>query len=157
MRHVESLRDEEEEEVHFCELETGRNLSDNYEERRSLLDIMNYQEGRDEISNYQVGNKMRSHDDLKYCWEDSEGISYCQEGNNMGSVEDLIGYQVGRDGNSYCQVGNEMGSEDIIDCQEGNIEFPIFQVGRGMQVRLFESLRNSGASSDQQGVMTREN
>jgi hypothetical protein len=46
-----------------------------------------------------------------------------------------------------------MGSlEDLIDCQVGRWEkeIPYFQVGKGEQMRLSESLMNSGMSSDQQ-------
>jgi hypothetical protein len=49
--------------VHVCEPETGRNLSDD-EEKRSLEDLVNCQEGRNESSDCQMGNEMRSLDDL---------------------------------------------------------------------------------------------
>jgi hypothetical protein len=74
-RYVESLRPTKEM-VHVCELEAGRNLSDN-EEERSFLGLINCQEGKDEFSNYQVGNEMRSFEDLINCQEESHGNSYC--------------------------------------------------------------------------------
>jgi hypothetical protein len=89
LRHVESLRNDEEEMVQVCEPETRRNLSDAEDELRSLEDLRDCQDGRTKISNYQVGNEMRSLRDLIDCQEDSREISCCQEGNEMGS-EDLI-------------------------------------------------------------------
>jgi hypothetical protein len=65
---VESLRATEEM-VHVCEPEAGRNISDDGEER-SRKDIIDYQVGRDGLSNCEVGNRKRS----------SEGLVYCQEG-----------------------------------------------------------------------------
>jgi hypothetical protein len=49
-----------------------------------------------------------------------------------------------------------MGSTDLIDFQVGSRKFPIFQVGRGKAVRLFERLKDSGVSSSQQGVLRGE-
>jgi hypothetical protein len=49
-----------------------------------------------------------------------------------------------------------MGSLDLTDYQVGNKKFPNCQVGRGKEVRLFESLRDSGVSSSQQGVLISE-
>jgi hypothetical protein len=49
-----------------------------------------------------------------------------------------------------------MGSLDLIDCQVGSKKFPNCQVGRGKEVRLFESLKDSRVSSGQQGVMISE-
>ena len=96
----------EEELVHVCELEAGRNLSDD-EEERSLEDLMNCQGG-------------------------SEESSICKEGNGMGSLDDLKDCQEGRTKNSGCQEGNEMRSlEDLRDCQEGREEIPNFQVSKG--------------------------
>jgi hypothetical protein len=54
------------------------------------------------FSNCQVGNEMRSLEDLIDCQEDNHGNSYCQEGNGMILTEDLINYQVGRSGLSSC-------------------------------------------------------
>jgi hypothetical protein len=77
LRHVESLRDDEEEMVQVCEPEAGRNLSDVEDELRSLEDLrdchvcMDCQEGRTEIPNCQEGNEMRSLWDLIDCQEDS--------------------------------------------------------------------------------------
>jgi hypothetical protein len=62
LTHAESLRDEEDM-VRVCELETGRNLSDE-DEMRSLEDLRDCQEGRTKISNCQEGNEMRSLRDL---------------------------------------------------------------------------------------------
>jgi hypothetical protein len=73
--------------------------------------------GRDGLSNFQVGNKKRS----------SEGLVCCQE----GGAEILD-----------CQVGNEVGSLDLIDCQVGSKKFPICQVGREKEMKLFESLES---------------
>jgi hypothetical protein len=73
LRHAEILRDEEEM-VHVCEPEAGRNLSDK-DEMRSLEDLRDFQEGRTKISNFQVGNEMRSLQDLIDCQEDGRGIS----------------------------------------------------------------------------------
>jgi hypothetical protein len=52
-----------------------------------------------------------------------------------------------------CQVGNEMGSLDLIDCQVGSRKFPNCQVGRGKEMRLSKSLKDSEVSSCQQGVL----
>jgi hypothetical protein len=49
-----------------------------------------------------------------------------------------------------------MGSTDLIDYHVGSRKFPICQVGRGIEVRLFESLRDSGVSLGQKGVMISE-
>jgi hypothetical protein len=115
LRHAENLSDTEEELVFICEPEFGKTLSD--EEGRSVKGLINCQEGRDEFSNFQVGNEMRS-------------------------IEDFIDCQEGSSENSYFQVGNEMGSaEDLIDCQEGKGEILDFQVGKGSKMRLSESLR----------------
>jgi hypothetical protein len=46
LRHAKSLRDDEEEMVHVCELEAGRNLSDAEDELRSLEDLRDCQDGR---------------------------------------------------------------------------------------------------------------
>jgi hypothetical protein len=119
--------------VHVCEPEAGRNLSDD-EEKRSLEDLRDCQEGSEEFSICQEGNKKRSQDDLKDCQE-------------------------GRTENSGCQEGNEMRSlEDLRDCQEGREEIPNCQVGRGKEVRLSESLRElrsefmSAGSVDGDGI-----
>ena len=90
LRHAKTLSDTEEELIHICEPETGRNLSDE-EEKRSVEDLINCQEGRNGLSSCQVGNRKRS----------VEGLIYCQR----SSAE-----------SSNCQVGNEMGSVDLIDC-----------------------------------------
>jgi hypothetical protein len=50
LRYVESLKDEEEM-VHICEPEAGRNLSDD-EEERSSSDLIDCQVGRDEFSQF---------------------------------------------------------------------------------------------------------
>jgi hypothetical protein len=95
LRHVEDLNEPEEELIHICGPETGRNLNDEEEEERSSRDLRNCQAGEDELSNCQVGNGKRP----------SGGLAYCQEGSDEGS---------------YCQVGNEMRSGDLIDCHVGS-------------------------------------
>jgi hypothetical protein len=45
LRHAENLSDTEEELIHICEPETGRNLSDE-EEKRSDEDLINCQVGK---------------------------------------------------------------------------------------------------------------
>jgi hypothetical protein len=67
LRHAENLSDTEEEMVYICEPEVGRTLSD--EEGRSVKGLINFQEGRDEFSNFQVGNEMRSMEDIIDCQE----------------------------------------------------------------------------------------
>jgi hypothetical protein len=62
LRHVENLSDIEEELVCICEPEAGETISD--EEGRSVTGLINCQYGRDEFSNSQVGNDMRSSEDL---------------------------------------------------------------------------------------------
>jgi hypothetical protein len=52
-----------------------------------------------------------------------------------------------------CQVGNEMRSIDLIDCEEGRREIPYFQVGKGEERILSESLMNSAEISYQQGEL----
>jgi hypothetical protein len=42
-----------------------------------------------------------------------------------------------------------MGLVDLIDCQVGRREVPNCQVGRGKEMRLFESLRSSEVGSGQ--------
>ena len=76
MRHVESLRNDEEEMVQLCEPETGRNISDVEDELRSMEDLRDCQDGGTKISNCQVGNKMRS-EDLIDCQGGSREIQYC--------------------------------------------------------------------------------
>jgi hypothetical protein len=49
-----------------------------------------------------------------------------------------------------------MGSVDLIDYQVGRREVPNFQVGRGKEMRLSESLRSSEVGSGQQGVLIGE-
>jgi hypothetical protein len=60
-----------------CEPETGRGLSDGENELGLAEDLKNYQEGREEILVFQVGNELRSLRDLTDCHEDSQGISHC--------------------------------------------------------------------------------
>jgi hypothetical protein len=78
LRHAERLRGEQEM-VHICEPEARRNLS-NDEEKRSLEDLMNYQEGSEESLDFQEGNEMGSLGDLIYCQKGREEIPYCQVG-----------------------------------------------------------------------------
>jgi hypothetical protein len=63
LRHIEYLSDTEEEMVYIYEPKIGRHLS-NEEEVRIEEDPINYQEGRSELSNCQVGNGRISVDDL---------------------------------------------------------------------------------------------
>jgi hypothetical protein len=79
-----------------------------------------------------------------------------EAGRNLSDDEEkrsgkgLRNCQVSSEELSDCQVGNEMGSlEDLIDCQEGRAEIPIFQVGKGDDMRLSDSLMNSEVSSYQ--------
>jgi hypothetical protein len=81
--------------VQVCEPETGRNLGDAKEEMGSDENLKNYQEGREEIPNFQVGKELRSLWGLTDCHEDSREISHCQEGNGSRSLWDLIDYQEG--------------------------------------------------------------
>jgi hypothetical protein len=101
LRHGENLSEPEEELIHICELETGRNLSDE-EDKGSGGDLTNYHEGRDEFSYFQVRNEMRSIDDLIECQDNNRGNSYFQVGNDMRLARDLRNYQVGRSGLSSC-------------------------------------------------------
>jgi hypothetical protein len=40
--------------------------------------------------------------------------------------------------------------EDLIDCHKGKEEIPCFQVGKGEQMGLYDSLMNSKVSSKKQ-------
>jgi hypothetical protein len=125
LRYVESLKYEEEV-VHICEPEDGRNLSDE-EEVRSDEDLINFQGSRDGFSYCQVGNEMRLLEDLIDCQEDSSGNSYFQVGNDMRLAEDFINCQVGRNGISICQVGNgKRSSGGIVYCQRRSDESSYF-------------------------------
>jgi hypothetical protein len=105
--------------VHICEPETGKSLSDD-EDKRSMDDLKDFQEGRSGLSSCQVGNGKRSMVDLKDC-------------------------QVGSNESSDCQVGNEMGSlEDLIDFYKGRKEIPYFQVGKGEETNSAESSYQQG-------------
>jgi hypothetical protein len=76
----------QEEMVFICEPEVGRNLSD--EEERSVEDLIDFQ--REEFS----GREMRRDQsrDLIDCQEGRGEISNFQEGNEKRSVEDIIDY-----------------------------------------------------------------
>jgi hypothetical protein len=52
--------------VHICEPEAGKGLSDD-EEKRSEKGLRSFQVGSNESSDYQVGNEMRSLEDLIDC------------------------------------------------------------------------------------------
>jgi hypothetical protein len=65
--------------VCVCKMEVGEKLSD--EDERSSRDIVDCQEGRDELPNFQVGNEMWSVGDLIDCQEGRGGSSNFQEGN----------------------------------------------------------------------------
>ena len=74
LRYVETPSDTEL--VCICEIEVGETLSDK-EEVRLDKELTKCQEGRDEFSNCQVGNEMRSLEDLIYCQEENNENSYC--------------------------------------------------------------------------------
>jgi hypothetical protein len=157
LRHDENLN-RPEKRVHMCEPETKRNLSDAENEMGSIEDLKNCQEGREEISDCQVGKELRSTENLIDYHEDSQGISQCQVGNGSRSLQDLMDYQEGSGELSICQVGmiTEMGSVDSIDCQEGSRKIPYCQVGRDEQMRLSEGLIKSNVSLDQQMQLIEE-
>ena len=69
MREVKNLSDTKERVVYICEPEVGENLND--EERRSSRDLVDCQEGSNEISSCQIGNEKRSVDLIDF----QEGIS----------------------------------------------------------------------------------
>jgi hypothetical protein len=55
------------------------------------------------------------------------------------------------------QVGNEGRSiYDLMDYQEGRDELSNFQVGKGNDMRLYESIKSSKDTSVQEGVLTDE-
>ena len=66
MRYAENLNGPEEEMVQVCEPETGDILGEE-NELGSAKDLKNYQEGREEIPNCQVGKELRSAEDLMDC------------------------------------------------------------------------------------------
>jgi hypothetical protein len=129
LRHIEDLIETEEEMVYICESNTGRHLSDE-EEVRSDKYLTNYQESRDEFSNFQVGNEMISLEDLIECQKDNKENSYCQGVNDMRLAEDIINYQVGRNGLLSCQLGNgNRFGGGLVYCQRSSDESSSFQVG----------------------------
>jgi hypothetical protein len=87
--------------VQVCEPETGKFIEEE-NELGSTEDLKNYQEGREEIPDCQVGNGLRSLWGLMDCQEDSQGISHCQLGNDMRSLRDLEYYQEGSGSISDC-------------------------------------------------------
>jgi hypothetical protein len=68
-------------------------------------------------------------------------------GNGKRSVEGLIYCQGRINEISSFQVVNEMGSIDFIDFQVDRREIQNWQVGKGKETRLSESLRSSEVSS----------
>jgi hypothetical protein len=121
LRYAENLNGLEEEMVQVCEPETGRNLS----ELGSVEDLKSCQEGREEIPNCQVGNKLRSLRDLTNCQEGSQGISHCQLGNEMRSLRDLEDCQEGSGSISDCQEGRDEHSrlsESLMDLEVSSIQ-----------------------------------
>jgi hypothetical protein len=68
LRYDENLNEAEEELVCIYEPEVGETLSD--EEGRLVTGLIKCHEGRDEFSNFQVGNDMRSSEDLLEHHED---------------------------------------------------------------------------------------
>jgi hypothetical protein len=73
LRYVEILKGEEEL-IHICEPNIGRNLNDE-EEKRLVEDLINFQGERSEISSFQVGNERILVDGLIDCQEGSDGSS----------------------------------------------------------------------------------
>jgi hypothetical protein len=148
LRYAENLRATEEEMIYHCEPKTGRGLDDEKDELGSDEDLKDCQEGREEITVFQVGNELRSAKDLTNCQEDSQGFSHCQLGNERRSLQDLKDCQEGIRSISDCQVGRDedwrpseglmdsevssiqqgllmkMGSVDLIVCQEGSRDIP---------------------------------
>jgi hypothetical protein len=104
LRYVKSLRGEEEM-VHICEPEAGRNLSDD-EEKRSEKGLRNCQVSSEESSDFQVGNE-------------------------MGSLEDLIDCQMGRTKIPDFQVGK--GEEMRLSDSLMNSEVSLDQQGEMME------------------------
>jgi hypothetical protein len=98
---------------------------------------------------------MRSLEDLRDCQEGREEIPNCQVGRGK---EVRLSESLGSSEVSSCQQGvlMEMGSIDLIDCQVGSRKIPCCQVGKGEQMRLTESLMNSEVSSDQQEELIEE-
>jgi hypothetical protein len=106
LRYVKSLRDEEEM-VHVCEPEAGRNLSDDGEERSSR-DLIDCQVGRDGIFKFPR-------------WEierDQVKVSYTAR-------REVLKVQVARRAMRWDRL------EDLIDCQVGSRGNPIFPGGQG--------------------------
>jgi hypothetical protein len=62
LREVETLSDTKKV-VYICEPESGESLSDE-EEKRSVRDLINCQEARDEFQIFQEGNEMISMEDI---------------------------------------------------------------------------------------------
>jgi hypothetical protein len=79
LRYAKNLSDTEL--IFICEPEVGGTLTD--EEEGSISDLINFQDGRDEISTCQVGNGMRSLEDIIDYQDDNNENSYCQVGNGM--------------------------------------------------------------------------
>jgi hypothetical protein len=97
---------------------------------RSSEDLRDFQEGIEEIPNFQVrrGKKVRLSESIR-----SLEVSSCQQGVLM-----------------------EMGSIDLIDYQVDSRKIPCCQVGKGEQMGLYNSLMNSEESSDQQEELIEE-
>jgi hypothetical protein len=66
--------------VQVCEPEAEEGLKNFEIEMRSTEDLKNCHEGRDEIPDYPMGNKLRSLRGLTDCQEDSQGISHFPAG-----------------------------------------------------------------------------
>jgi hypothetical protein len=84
LRYVENLKAIEKKMVQVGEPETGKFLREE-NELGSVEDLKNCQEGREEISDCQVGNGLRSLWDLEDCQEGSGSISDCQVGRDEHS------------------------------------------------------------------------
>jgi hypothetical protein len=74
LRHAENLSATEEDMVFICELEDGEIMSK--EKERSTRDLVHCQEGRDELLDFQVGNRKRSVEDLVDCQKGRNESSY---------------------------------------------------------------------------------
>jgi hypothetical protein len=94
LRYVETLRGEEEM-VHICEPETGKSLNDD-EKKRSEKGLINCQVSIEELSGFLEGNEMRSLDDIIDCQEGREEIPDFQvgKGEDMRLSDSLMNSEV---------------------------------------------------------------
>jgi hypothetical protein len=71
LRYAENLKAIEEKMTYVCEPETGRGLDEFESEMGSVEYLKDFQEGREKITVFQVGNEMRLLQGLTECQEDS--------------------------------------------------------------------------------------